>query len=200
LSSHPLDDFKLEINSFTKNTLSDLQDLKPLFNKQISVAGLVTEVRHLMTKTGRPYGSMVIEDYSDSYKFMLFGKDYEDFRNYLFEGYSLLIRGIVQEIPWKKDVKELELKIKSIHMLANVRDEMSKSISIKLPLNEITEAMVEKIHQQAMQNKGKTSLNFKVIDENEGTSLKLFSRNTQVQLSNEFIEFLESNDIEYCVN
>ncbi|MBN2484702.1 MAG: DNA polymerase III subunit alpha [Bacteroidales bacterium] len=200
LSSHPLDNYKLEIRNFAKQTLADLHDLNNLFNKQVTIAGLVTEVRHLTAKNGRPYGTLVIEDYSDSYKFMLFGKDYEDFRNYLFEGYSLLIKGIVQENPWKKDVRELEFKIKSVSLLANVREEMVKSLSLKLPLQDLTDELVEKIHQQATENKGKANLSFQITDSSDGLGIEMFSRNTLVNVTNELVEFLEKNDIEYAVN
>jgi DNA polymerase-3 subunit alpha len=200
LSSHPLDNYKLEITHFAKHRLSDLQDLRPFNNKQICVAGLVTEVRHLMAKNGRPYGSMIIEDYSESFKFMLFGKDYEDFRNYMFEGYSLLLKCNVQENQWKKDVHELEVKIKSITMLANVRDELVKNLSVKLPLGELTDDLVEQIHNYTQNSKGKASLSFKIIDENDGMGIEMFSRNTMIQVTNEMLEFLDKNEIDYQVN
>jgi DNA polymerase-3 subunit alpha len=200
LSSHPLNDFKLEIENFAKHKLSDLHDLDKLFNKQVSVAGLVTEVKHLMTKTGRPFGSVTIEDYSDSYRFMLFGKDYEEFRNYLFEGYSLLVKGTVQENTWKKETRELEFKIRAINLLANVREELVKNISLRMNASEVTESIVDKIHKQATQSKGKAHLSFEIYDEPQGLKLEMFSRNTMVNVSNDFIDFLEKNSIAYAVS
>jgi DNA polymerase-3 subunit alpha len=195
-----LDDFKLEINNFTKNTLSDLQDLNSLFNKQVSVAGLVTEVKHLTTKTGRPFGSFTVEDYSDSHRFVLFGKDYETYRNYLFEGYSLLIKGTVQENPWKKDFRELEFKIHSLTLLANVRDEVVKGISLRMPLSEVSETSVERILEQAEKSKGNAHLSFKIYDEEERMELEMFSRSVLVQVSNEFVDYLEKNNIDYALS
>lgn len=199
LSSHPLDDFKLEIKNFTRNTLADLQDLGRLFNKQVSVAGLVTEVKHLSTKTGRPYGAFTVEDYSDSHRFMIFGKDYENLRNYLFIGYSLLIKGTVQENPWKKEVRELEFKILSISLLANVRDEMVKSLSLRLPLRELTSQTIAQLLKQTEHSRGKAILSFNIYDDEDKTEVEMFSRNTMVQVSNELVEFLEKNNIEYTL-
>jgi DNA polymerase III subunit alpha len=200
LSSHPLDDYKLEIHNFTKNNLADLQDLTTLNNKQVSIAGLVTEVKHLTTKTGRPFGSFTMEDYSDSHRFVLFGKDYETYRNYLFEGHSLLIKGVVQENPWKKDVRELEFKINSICLLANVRDELVKELSLRMTLSEVTEKTVDEILAQAEKSRGKALLSFKIYDEKAQNDIEMFSRNTMIQLSNEFVAFLEKNNIEYALN
>ncbi len=153
-----------------------------------------------MTKTGRPFGALTIEDYSDSYRFMLFGKDYEEFRNYLFDGYSLFLKGIVQENPWKKDVRELEFKIQKISLLGNVREDQVKNLSITMPLDELSEKLVDQIYEQASNSKGKANLCFKITDVKEGVNLKMFSRNTMVQVTNEFIEFLEKNDIEFAVS
>jgi DNA polymerase-3 subunit alpha len=45
-------------------------------------------------KNGKPYGD--IEDYPTPIHF-LFAKDYENFRKYIYEGYSLLIKGSVRK-------------------------------------------------------------------------------------------------------
>jgi DNA polymerase-3 subunit alpha len=120
LSSHPLDNFKMEMNQFCSHNLSDLRDLNCLRGKDVTVAGMVTTVRHATTKNGKPYGSFTIEDYSDTASITLFSKDYENFRKFLYEGYSLLIKGTVAENTWK-NTPELEFRIKTIHMLSSVR-------------------------------------------------------------------------------
>ena len=114
LSSHPLDDYKLEIENFTNCTLAELQQIDQLRNRELSVAGLVTKVDHLTARNGRPYGSMIIEDYTDSYKLVIFGKEYEDFRKYMFEGYSLLVKGSVQRNTWKRDSDIWEFRVKAM--------------------------------------------------------------------------------------
>jgi DNA polymerase-3 subunit alpha len=143
LSSHPLDNFKLEMKYFTKNKVADLQNLDALLNKNVSIAGLVTEVNHLTAKTGKPYGKFTMEDFTDSYQFYLFGKDYEKYRNYLFDGYSLLIKGVVKKRDWGN--KDVEFKINSINILANVREDLVKEIALNLPLSEISESTIDDI-------------------------------------------------------
>ncbi len=76
LSSHPLDDFKLEIENFATATLADLQNLRDYLDRDVTVAGMVTEVRNGIGKNGKPYGSLTLQDYSDSFRFMLFDKEY----------------------------------------------------------------------------------------------------------------------------
>lgn len=201
LSSHPLDDYQLEIRNFTNCSLTELQNLQNIKGKDVSVAGLVTEVKHLTTKTGRPFGSLIIEDYTDSYKFMLFGKDYEEYRKFLYNGYSLFIKGTVQPNPWKKEITELEFKIKSILLLNNARDELVKNLSIRMSIEDLNEQIISEIHQQSDKNKGKSTLRFNIYDEIEGISVEMFSRSMSVLVSNELIEFLNSHpEIEYRVS
>jgi len=201
LSSHPLDAYKLEINNFTNYTLADLQDLNSLNGKEISVAGLIIDIKHLTTKTGRPFGSVILEDYSDSYKFMFFGKDYEDYRKYMYPGYSLLIKAIVQPNLWKKESSELEIKIKSITMLNNAREELVHKLSMRLTLSDLNDELIKELRKQVDTNKGKASVKFIIYDDKEGMSVGLFSRNSSVTVTNELVEYLEAHpEIDYKVS
>ncbi len=197
LSSHPLDQFKLEINQFCTNSLADLRDLEPLRNKEISIAGMITTVRHATTKTGKPFGSFSLEDYSDTFSITLFSKDYENFRKYLYEGYSLLIKGVVGENSWKNQ-PELEFKIKTIYLLSSVREELVKNIQIKMPLDAITDEFLEGFEGYVQQGGGSANLKILVYDPAENVSIDLFCRSQRVVLSDELISFLtQTSEMEF---
>lgn len=57
LSSHPLDDFELEIKTFTTATLADLQNLSEYNERDVTVAGMVIDTKSGTSKNGKPYGS-----------------------------------------------------------------------------------------------------------------------------------------------
>ncbi len=201
LSSHPLDAYKLEIENFTNCTLAELQQIDKLRNRELSVAGLVIKVDHLTARNGRPYGSMVIEDYTDTYKLVIFGKEYEDFRKYMFEGYSLLVKGSVQRNAWRKEADIWEFRVKAMTVLNNARDEIINSLSIRMSLNDIDEEIINEIREQTTKNSGKAQVKFSIYDEAEGISVDLFSRNTSVTVTNELIRYLrERPEIEYRVS
>ena len=84
LSAHPLDDYKIIINHMCKTQLTELENLEALKGQEIAVAGMVVSVQNLITKTGKPWGKFVLEDYNGTHEFALFSKDYENFRKYLF--------------------------------------------------------------------------------------------------------------------
>jgi DNA polymerase-3 subunit alpha len=128
---------------------------------------------------------------------MLFNKDYENFRKYLYEGYSLLIKGMIAENTWK-NTPELELKIRNIYLLSSVRDELVKSIQIKLPVDLITDAFMDEFARYTQKSGGNTNLRILVYDPAENVSVDMFSRSQRILLSDELVDFLSNNlEIEF---
>lgn len=199
LSAHPLDTFKLEINHFTNTSLSQLNgDLKELNGREVCFAGIVTAVRQAMTKTGNPYGSMTIEDYTDSYTLMMFSKDYVDRSKFFVPGYSLLIKARVQPKRYREN--ELEVRIKSISMLADVKDEMIKSISFSVPLQQVNDQLIDEI-KGFSDEKGKIALKFYVWDAAENMAIELRSRSVKVSLTEKLLHYLDERpEIECKIN
>ena len=95
ISGHPLDDYKIEIANFCNGNFAMLNDMDKIKGKELRFAGVVTNVEHKETKTGKPFGVLHIEDYHGSFSFYLFGDDYIDFKAYLTIGWLLLISGKV---------------------------------------------------------------------------------------------------------
>ena len=199
LSSHPLDDFKLEISTFTTATLADLQNLRDYLDRDVTVAGMVTDTKNGIGKNGKPYGSFTLQDYSDSFRFMLFDKDYIDNSKFFTMGYYLLIKGRVQKRKYKED--ELEFKIKTINLLSSVKDELIKSVTLKIDPENINTEMINELKELVHENKGETELKFLFLDSDDKISLPMFSRTFRVRLNNELISYLEDHPgIEFKVN
>jgi len=199
LSSHPLDDFKLEINTFTTATLADMQNLRDYLDRDAVVAGMVTETRNGIGKNGKPWGSFTLQDYSDSFRFMLFDKDYVENSKFFTVGYYLLIKARVQKRRFKED--ELELKIKTINLLSSVKDELIKSVTLKINPANINNEMINELKELVLENKGETELKFLFLDTEDQVSLPMFSRTLRVRLNNGFIAYLDDHPgIEYKVN
>ena len=197
LSAHPLDNFKLEMDQFCTVTLAEMRDLEPFRNKDLTIAGMITTVRHATTKNGKPFGSFSLEDYTDTFSITLFNKDYENFRKYLYEGYSLLIRGSVAESTWKSQ-PELEFRIRNIYQLSSVREELVNNIQILLPLDVITDPFLTELGGYFRQPGGTVSLKMQVYSPDDNVSVDMFSRSQRIILSDELIGFLSRTpEIEY---
>lgn len=199
LSSHPLDDFKLEISTFATATLADLQNLSEFLDKDVVVAGMVIDTKNGVGKNGKPYGSFTLQDYSDSFRFMMFDKEYLEFSKFFTVGYYLLVKGRVQKRRYKDD--ELELHIKTINLLSSVKDELIKSVTLKINPENISKELISELMELVKGNKGETELKFIFYDAEDKVSLSMFSRTLRVRLNNELISFLDDYPgLEYKVN
>ena len=196
LSAHPLDDYKVIIDHMSKTQLSELEHLDALKGQEIALAGMVVGVQNLMTKTGKPWGRFKMEDYNGSHEFALFGKDYENFRKYLYPDYFLFIRGKVQPRPYND--KELEFKILSMMQLSEMRDSIHE-VSVQLPVETLTETLVREFSERVRASKGDTLLRVQVFDPEARVSLSLFSKSHKVTLSQDLVGFLDENEIKYSI-
>ncbi len=203
LSAHPLDDYRLEIESFCNASLSQLSsDMLQFKDKEINVAGMVTAIRRGITRTGNPFAIVNIEDFTDSYELPFFGKDFVEFNNYFVEGLSVFINGRVQQRTWPKDSTEIEYKIKSIGLLSEVLEQKVKRITLTIPLMSLNQELVNEMEYclTNADNKGNLLVNFVIVDEGK-MKLKMFSRSCKVKLSVELIEYFKNNsEIEFKIN
>ncbi|MDA3866707.1 MAG: DNA polymerase III subunit alpha [Salinivirgaceae bacterium] len=201
LSEHPLDDFKVELNHLCNTKLNEIdQDLSSFENKEVIVGGMVSEVKHLTTKTGKPWGRLTIEDFSGLYSFAFFGKEYMNFKPYMEKDWYLLIKGKVQYREWG-NTDELEFKVKEISNLVDAREEKIKSMRIKIPINALTQELVTEMYDLMNQKNGKVALNFIVHDPEKDMLVPLFSRKINVEVSNDLVNYLERfPDLEYTFN
>ncbi len=189
ISGHPLDQFKFEIDTFTHNTLSDLKDIENRIGSDISVAGIVTEVAHKFTKTGKPFGIMTIEGYDDNHTFYLFSDDYIKFKEFMVVNWFLFIKGIITTKQWGD--QRPEFKINSIQLLSEIRDKLSKSVDVNIRAQDVNESIIRQIEAILQRNPGNCSLKFNLFDESESITVDLLSRKFRVSPSNDLIQALE---------
>ena len=212
LTGHPLDNYKLELSRYCNSTVSDLktvqkarsgeggEEVKTAFTElrkrgELCLGGLVSSVQHKMTKTGKPFGTFVLEDYNDSYEFALFGDDYIKFRNLLVDGYFLQIRGTIEEKFKQKD--NWDLRILTMGLLTEVRDKLAKSITVCLELNSLNSNLMDNLQQIVATNNQKypvknCTLRFMVKDMEESLLIELPSKTVKVNPSDELMAEIQS--------
>ena len=199
LSAHPLDNYKLEINSYCNCNLSDFQNMNNLINRELKIAGIVTGAEHRTTKTGKPFGSITLEDYTDSYKMTFFSKDYLAMKQYFTIGYQLVMKGKVQH-RFGNPEAELEFKPTNIDMLSEIKDSVFNSIAIKIPVTKISENLITEVQEMAESNKGNTLLKFLIFDPGSKVWVQMFSRTHKVNVSKNLVNYLEQKpELQYKI-
>ena len=203
LSGHPLDPFRFELEHFCTISPNELEDLERFRDREVSFGGLVTEAREGMTKNNKPYKVFFIEDYNGGIEIALFGKDYESFGRMIEKNHSLFIKARIEERMYadKEGKKPLEIKVKSVKLLSNIREDMVKKITISIKLSDLNNANI-KMLEDALQKKGNVNLYFMVIDEETGLTLNLLSHSKSIEITNELADFLRKNEnmVTYTLN
>ena len=197
ISAHPLDDFKNELVFCNTNLSIFKEDLKAHTGKNISFAGIITDVQHRVAKTGNPWASFILEDYNESYEFRIFKEDYLKFKHFLSLKNFLFIR-----TTFKKNFYNEEISINFIDfkLLTDVLDNCCEKLTIQIPLEEIKEDTILNLETILKNNPGKTSLKFTIWDENEKIEVNLPSRNTKITISNALLTILQKQQINYKLN
>jgi len=193
MSGHPLDDYHVEMNQFCNVTIEDLkQDLKQLKGKEVTFAGIIIESAHKIGKTGKPYGSFVLEDYFNFISLTVFSEEYLKFKHFLEEGQYVYIRARIESRYDSPD--QMSIRIGQVLLLSEVMEKFSKVLSLTLHLNELTVDTIYKLHQLATQSKGKCRLRIRIHDATENITIDLPSKNHRVnakEFTNALADFPE---------
>jgi DNA polymerase-3 subunit alpha len=201
LSAHPLDDYRLEINSYcTKGvTLSDLSaDVNAFRNRELTVVGIVTEAQEGISKNGKNFASMVLTDFNGSLKIMLFGNDYVSFSKFCRKGLFLLVKGKVSE-RWNGG-NEFEFKPVKIELLEELAAK-AEGVTLEIPLDKVGEDTIQELESILLNNQGKTSLRFNLVDTVSDTRIQMFSRTRSVTLTQELKSYLQKHtEINFSIN
>jgi len=200
LSAHPLDEYEFEINHICNTTTVDLKDLNLLQGKVLKIGGMVTNFRNGTSKAGNPYGIFTLEDYVGAYEFALFGKNYVEFGKYMIKDLYLYIHAVVQEkgADYKynkpKDPNipnELELKIQKIEVFSDVKDKLISTLTLTIPLQQLTEDFAVELSDIVMKNKGNVNLYIHVVDEFSPNKVVLFSRQHRIHINTKVYHVLK---------
>ncbi len=203
LTGHPLDFYKLEMQNFCKNHLSELREIDKHKGREFTFGGMISAATHNISKNGKPYGKFTLEDYDATFEFMLFGQDYVNFEKFLKQGYFLFIKGKVQERYNQKDI--LEFKISSIQLLSDIREKLLKNITISVSVNDISGDFIERILQfinsNSTQKTGTCSLKFQIVDAENNLAVEMLSKKAKIKPDNNFLKALDSfGEVKYKLN
>jgi DNA polymerase-3 subunit alpha len=102
LSGHPFKKYSSRFNGKTKNIK---EALKMEEGMKVSLAGVLNEIKRMITKNKEPFAYLEIEDLTDKIEVMLFPKVYENYFEILKEGKIYFLVGTLQ----KRDNKNLLL-------------------------------------------------------------------------------------------
>ena len=192
ISGHPLDQFKLEIDSYCTCPVDRIAEFK---SRDVSVAGIITGVNIRTGKNGNPFALFSLEDYDSTLSMALFGEDYVKFANYLKEGTYVFIRGKVQ-LRYKSE-DQWELKPTSIQLLGDIAEKMSKGVRIDIDLRLVNDLLIDKLEEAIKDSAGPKKLELYLYEPTENITVEMFSRRYRVD-PKVFIEKVKGMELGAC--
>jgi DNA polymerase-3 subunit alpha len=203
MSGHPLDNFKFEMKYYNISRMADFVEFKndvqsqPSPGRSFRLAGLVVDGQHRLTKTGKNFGILTLEDYSGKSEFMLWSEDYAKYTHYMEKGIILMLEGAFKT---RYNSDQYEFKITKIHLLETVKPLLTKQVTIEITPQSIDESFIDFIEANVKSNPGKTALKFNIADVRNNVKVGMYNIEKGFTMNDDMAFFLQNNvDVEVNV-
>ncbi len=193
LSGHPLDHFRFELNNYNIAKLNEFNEYRDNiafekgFARIVRIAGLVTKEEHRLTKTGKKFGSYVIEDYLGKTDFALFGEDYVTKSDFFKRGNCVMLNVTFQE---NYEKTEKRMKVVDVTLLESVRTKLTKEVKLQIPAEKVDQVFVDFMIQNIKKNPGSTRMKLEVYTPS-GDKAGIYSLSKGFTLNEEMVAFIE---------
>ncbi len=203
ISGHPLDKYKFEMGNYHIVPLDEFIKIKDdtetvsKINRNFKLAGLITEAAHRLTKTGREFGSITLEDYTGKTELMFWGEDYVKFKHFIDKGQTVYISGFFKQ---RFNTNNYEFKINNILLLDTVKEVFTSSVELQVRVKDVNAEMINFLEDNMETYPGKVPLKFKIYDEVDDCEIDLYTANKGISMNEDLIEYLNKlDDIEIIV-
>jgi DNA polymerase-3 subunit alpha len=191
LSAHPLDDYAVILDHVCTTKMNQLEEREELAKmEEVTVGGIVTNVRTGESKTGHPYGIVRMEDFAGSGEIPLFGTDWVNYRNYFTEGSTLYIRLKCEPNRYRPGV--FNLGINSVELMPDVKDKLIQKITFDVPLDKLTSEMVEDLAEIVREHPGNADLIFN-IHTSDTNKVSLMARSVKVKVERPLMQYMQEH-------
>jgi len=180
ISGHPLDDFRLTMETYCNVNINDLKsNLKKYEKKAVKFAGMITDSQQKISRKGSPYGFFTLEDYSGSITIMMFNEDYLKRKHLLDVGNHVFIVATVEERF--KQAGNYDVRVNDMFLLAEAMSKMAKTVTLDISAGDVDEQFVEDIVKIIRENKGDCPVAVKINDPENGKSLVMKTNKLKVE-------------------
>ncbi len=144
LSGHPLNKYIEDTQLFCTHNLGSDSLSTANDRSTVSVAGIITVVRHTRDKKGRPIAFATIEDQNGAAELLIFSEAYDKYMNLLQQDNLVVVDGTVDNQSGQPKVI-----VRMMDRIENLREKNAGRFRIKLTLN-LEEVVAEDIQKLAV--------------------------------------------------
>jgi len=189
LSGHPLDKFKEDVRLFASHSLN-VEELSKLGDREkVRVIGIITSVKRISDKKGRPMAFVQIEDLQGSAEVLVFSEVYDRHQGLIAPDTVLMLEGNLS----KRD-EPPKIMASSMERVENLREKFQAQLQLNIDLKtaEISEDDLNEMATLFSIHKGETPIKLLVRSDQAKKPLKMNVRKFVVEPNNELLKGLRS--------
>ena len=200
LSAHPLDSYAVVLENLCNTKCPEVADKKELMDRgDITVGGIVTNVRESMTKKGKPCGFVMLEDLEGSGEIALFGEAWGRWRGMFSIGASVYIKAQITQMYAGSNF--YDFNISDIQYLQTVKDKRIEKLTIVIDSHKISTTLVTDLCQKLSADPGPTHVYVQLDSIEDRRSITMRSKGMSVNVTKDLLSFIKENEaLEYHIN
>ena len=170
-------------------------------NHPLFFGGIVVDAEEKISQKGNPYGRYVVEDYSGSYQFTLFGEAYKQFASMLKPSVYVFLTGMIQQRgsnqkwfrPKPVAEAEYELSVQQVDLM-NDANKHVKSLTLHIPNSNIQPSLVDELEELCKKYPGDIPLHLCVYDDIKQNVITLIA--PPIHMNKEFYHWIKMQEID----
>ncbi|MFW5615691.1 MAG: DNA polymerase III subunit alpha [Prevotella pectinovora] len=200
LSAHPLDSYAVVLENLCNTKCPEVADKKELMDRgDITVGGIVTNVRESMTKKGKPCGFVMVEDFEGSGEIALFRETWGRWRGMFSIGASVYIKAQITQMYAGSNF--YDFNISDIQYLQTVKDKRIEKLTIVIDSHKISTTLVTDLCQKLSADPGPTHVYVQLDSIEDRRSITMRSKGMSVNVTKDLLSFIKENEaLEYHIN
>ena len=172
----------------------ELENKESLLDRQeLTIGGIVTNVRNHFDKKGNPCGFVTIEDYDGAGEMPFFGEQWGKWSGMLQVGSSVYVNAKCSR-PFQNS-NYVSFNVSNIQLMSTVKETRVDHITISMKESEIDTQNVDELCSVIDEYPGDTDVYLQIHIPGTGTPMTLRSRKKRVELNHGFISYLDNNDL-----
>ncbi len=194
ISGHPLDEYRIEMSTYTTCTL---EDSKIRMDTALKLAGLVTDCFHGTNQRGNGYCKFTLQDYDGTESYSLYGENYNKFNSLIITGAVLFIEGQYSR-GYNSD--NYFFRLANVKLLETIGVALTKSITLEMPLLNLNNKITESLSALISERNGNHQLKILVTDDQKLADVTFIAQEGKVNITSEFIDEIEKIGLRYKIN
>ena len=154
-----------------KEKLTPNQWIEKYAGQPLHLGGIIVAAEDRMSQKGNPWGKYIIEDYTGSYQFNVFGETYQRFAALLRPNVYVYLTGVIQQRgaqfkyfkPKPVEEAEYEFSVQQVQLIKEAQKDL-RSITLQIPIENVQPDIINELLDITRNNPGETPLRLEIFD------------------------------------